>query len=92
MIVNGTFKNGFEYEYDDIVFHYWKLLKLVKGMKSDDQPEAFYDYCLLILGQEQLDELEAYIEKTTGRPAMIEDFSAIAEEIAATASEQVKNS
>ena len=92
MIIKGTLKNGYEYKIDDKCFHEMKALKLVKQMKDPETPEAFYDFCEMILGKEQLDDLSEYIETKTGEPAMIEDFSDIVEEITEQAGEPVKNS
>ena len=92
MIIKGTLKNGFKYEYDDRCFHELRTLQLVKKMKDPNTPEAFYDFCVLILGEKQIDELQDYIETKTGEPATIEQFSDIIEEITGQAGEQVKNS
>lgn len=91
MKIEGTLTNGFKYEYDDKVFHYMKTLKLIRDMKKPDTPEAFYDFCELLLGPDQLKALEDHIEKTTGEPATVEQFNDITEELTAAAGEPVKN-
>lgn len=92
MIIKGTLKNGFKYEYDDRCLHEWKMLKIVRAMKDPNTPEAFLDFCELVLGEKQTDDLAEYIEAKTGEPALIEDFTEIVEEITNQSDDSVKNS
>lgn len=80
MIVKGTLKNGFKYEYDDKVFHLWRFIKAARDAQNPEKATAFVDVVELILGEEQCDKLCEYIE-SKGEDVTVEMMGDIVQEL-----------
>lgn len=91
MIVKGKLKNGFEYYYDDKVFHSMRFLDAVADSQKPDKSYAFSDMVVLILGEAQREELYEYIE-SKGDDVTVELMGDIIQEITEAASDEIKNS
>ena len=90
MVVKGTLKNGFDYEFDDKVFHSWDFLKAVRDSQKSDTSYAFVDMVELMLGEAQEDKLIAYL-KDKGEDVTIELMGDIVKEITDAVSDDTKN-
>ena len=87
----GTLKNGFEYEYDDKVFHNMRFLDAVADSQKTETAYAFSTMVLLLLGKEQREALYEYIE-SKGEDVTVELMGDIVEEITSAANDESKNS
>lgn len=71
--------NGFEVQVDDKALHDWGVVKTICKIDKGDSsslPDLFYS----LLGEEQVDALEAHLRATTGA-CTVEDMTAVLVEI-----------
>ena len=71
--------NGFEIQVDEKALHDWAVVKTICRIDKGDSsllPELFY----ALLGEEQVDALEAHLRATTGA-CSVEDMTAVLVEI-----------
>ena len=82
-MIRGTTESGFEFELDDNALDDWKLMK---GLRKIDKGEAQYivDVAERLLGEEQCERLEDFIEEKFGKAPGLLMGTEIASIIAAT--------
>lgn len=88
-MITGTSKSGFSFTVPEGVLNDWRLLKLMRRIDRDS-PELIVDLSELLLGEEQLEDLEAFMMDHTGAVSMA-DMCAEVESIL-TSCQQGKNS
>lgn len=94
MIIKGKLKNGFEYQYDDKVYHSMRFLDACREAQRPETATAFSDLVVLILGVEQREALYEYIE-SKGDDVTVELMGDIIQEITTAAgagNDELKNS
>ena len=90
MIVKGVLKNGFKFEYDDMVYHSMRFLDAVADSQKPDKGYAFSDMVRLLLGAEQREALYEYIE-AKGEEVTVELMGDIVQELTEAANTEGKN-
>lgn len=90
MIVKGVLKNGFKFEYDDMVYHSMRFLDAVADSQKPDKGYAFSDMVRLLLGAEQREALYEYIE-AKGEEVTVELMGDIMQELTEAANTEGKN-
>ena len=91
MKITGKLKNGFEYEYDDKVFHSYRFVMAVRDTMKPDKGYAVVDMLERILGEEQHEQLLEYME-SKGIEVTVELMGDIVGELTENAGDDIKNS
>ncbi len=60
--MKGILDNGFEFEVRDTAANDWELLKVLRKIDRGEE-DYIIDAAELLLGEEQLERLEKYVEK-----------------------------
>lgn len=91
MKITGKLKNGFEYEYDDKVFHSYRFVMAVRDSMKPEKGYAIADMVDIMLGEEQRERLLQFIE-AQGTEVTVELMGDIVGELTEQASDDIKNS
>ena len=70
-MITGTSKSGFSFEVPEGVLNDWRLLRLMRKIDRD-APELIVDLAELLLGDEQLEDLEDFMMDHTGAVSMVD--------------------
>lgn len=91
MKITGKLSNGFEYEYDDKVFHNYRFVMAVRDSMKPDKGYALADMVDIMLGEDQRERLLQFIE-AQGTEVTVELMGDIVGELSEQASDAIKNS